>query len=147
MLLSQWSNKTKRPGFISNIDKMYRVSHVWVNISNESKGRAWYYPNMINQIHLVIITCEYLLFVWFKKYVIQLVPSMNQFNPFFSELVQPTHNMYEHAAIITQICHEAKCCFTSMNNAWYLITIPNMNNITTFFSEISQQRLKHIFFT
>ena len=29
-----------------------------------------------------------------------------------------------------------------MSNAWYLIIVPNMNKITTFFSAISQQTLK-----
>ena len=31
---------------------------------------------------------------------------------------------------------------TSMSNAWYLITVLNINTITTFISEISQQALK-----
>ena len=40
---------------IYNIDKLYWVSHVWANISSESKGRAWYHTN---QIHLVNIKYE-----------------------------------------------------------------------------------------
>ena len=50
--------------------------------------------------------------------------------------------MYEKVPIITQIWLRAKCYFTSMSNAWYLISVPNMNKIATFFSEISQQILK-----
>ena len=50
--------------------------------------------------------------------------------------------MYEKVAIITQIWHSAKYNFTSISNTWYLITVPNMNKITTFFSKISQQMLK-----
>ena len=38
--------------------------------------------------------------------------------------------------------HRAKRYFTEMNNAWYLITVPNMNKITTFYSEIAQKPLK-----
>ena len=49
--------------------------------------------------------------------------------------------MYEKVAI-TQLLHRAKCYFTSMSNAWYMITIPNMNKIITLFSAISQQTLK-----
>ena len=50
--------------------------------------------------------------------------------------------MYEKVAIITQIWHSAKYNFTSISNTWYLITVPNMNKITTFFSDKSQQKLK-----
>ena len=50
--------------------------------------------------------------------------------------------MYEQVAIITHIWHRDKYYFTSMSNTWYLITVPNMNNITTFFPKISQQRVK-----
>ena len=50
--------------------------------------------------------------------------------------------MYEKAAIITPIWYRTKYNFTSMSNRWYMITIPYMNNITTFCSEISQQTLK-----
>ena len=39
--------------------------------------------------------------------------------------------MYEKKTM-TQIGHRAKCYFTSMNNAWYLIIVPNMNKITFF---------------
>ena len=51
--------------------------------------------------------------------------------------------MYEKVAIITKIWHRYRCYFTSMsNNTWYLIAVPNMNKITTFFSELSQQTFK-----
>ena len=50
--------------------------------------------------------------------------------------------MYEKVAIITQICHRAKCNVISISKAWYLVNVPNMNKITTFFSEISQQICK-----
>ena len=43
--------------------------------------------------------------------------------------------------IISQIWHKAKCYF--IVQAWYLIIVPNMNQIITFFSDISQQTLKH----
>ena len=35
--------------------------------------------------------------------------------------------MYEKVAIITEIWHIAKCYFTRMNNALYLITVSKMN--------------------
>ena len=38
-------------------------------------------------------------------------------------------------AIITQIWHRTK---SSLTIAWHLIIVPNMNKITTFFSEMSQ---------
>ena len=48
--------------------------------------------------------------------------------------------MYKQVAIIIQMWHRAyNCHFTSMNNAWHLITVPNMNKITTL---VSQQTLK-----
>ena len=47
--------------------------------------------------------------------------------------------MYEKVAIITQILHRDKCYFTNMSSVPYLITVPNITNITTFVSEISQQ--------
>ena len=50
--------------------------------------------------------------------------------------------MYEKVAIISQIWNKAKYYFTSISNTWYLITVANMNNTTTLFSEISQQTLK-----
>ena len=50
--------------------------------------------------------------------------------------------MYEKVALTTHIWHRAKCYFTIMSNAWYLISVPNMNKISTCFSEISQQTLK-----
>ena len=45
----------------------------------------------------------------------------------------------KNIAIITQIWHRAQCYFTYISNTWYLITVPNMNKINPFFSEISQQ--------
>ena len=50
--------------------------------------------------------------------------------------------MYDKMAINTQIWHKAKYYFVGMSNAWYLITVPNMNKITTFLSNILQQTLK-----
>ena len=50
--------------------------------------------------------------------------------------------MYEKLVIITHICQRAKCYFTSMSNTWYLLTVPTMNRITTFFSQISQKTLQ-----
>ena len=63
------------------------------------------------------------------------VPNMNKISPCFSEISHQIHKMYEIVTIITQVWHRAKCCFTSMSNAWYLITVPNMNKITTFNSQ------------
>ena len=48
----------------------------------------------------------------------------------------------KNIAIITQIWHEAKYCFTCISNTWYLITVQNMNKSNVFFSEISQQAHK-----
>ena len=62
---------------------------------------------------------------------------MNTIDPFFSEISQQIHKMYEKVAIIIQIWHKAKSYFTSMSNTWYPITT-NMNKITTFFFTISQ---------
>ena len=47
--------------------------------------------------------------------------------------------MYDKVAIITQIWHRAKSYLASMSNTWYLITVSNINRITTFFSETPQQ--------
>ena len=59
------------------------------------------------------------------------VPNVNKINPFFSQLLQQIHKMYEKIAIITQIWHRVTWYFTSMSiDAWYLITVPNMNKIT-----------------
>ena len=79
-----------------------------------------------------------------QQMVPDYVPNMNKINPFFSEMSQQIHKMYEQVAIITEIWHRARCYFTSMSNRWYmyLITVPNLNKITTFFSDISQQTLK-----
>ena len=41
--------------------------------------------------------------------------------------------------LITQIWYTAKLAFTCISNTWYLITVPNMNKINPFISEISQQ--------
>ena len=41
--------------------------------------------------------------------------------------------------------HTAKYYFIGISNMWYLITIPNLNIITLFFFEISQQTLKMYF--
>ena len=49
--------------------------------------------------------------------------------------------MYEKLTIITQIWHRAKCYYLQVQATWYLIPVPYMNKITTFFSEISQQTL------
>ena len=49
--------------------------------------------------------------------------------------------MYEQVATITEMWHRDICYFTRMSNACYLKTVPNMNKITTFFSDISQQTL------
>ena len=49
---------SKKGGWISDIDKLYWVTPVWMNISSESEGRAWYHQNMMNQIHLVNIRYE-----------------------------------------------------------------------------------------
>ena len=53
------------------------------------------------------------------------------------------HNIHlkvlTNIALITQICHGAKCNFTCISNTWYLITVPNVNQIIPFFSEIAQQ--------
>ena len=46
----------------------------------------------------------------------------NKFNPFFSEISQQIYKMYEKVDIITQIWLRTTCSFTSMSNAWYLIT-------------------------
>ena len=54
------------------------------------------------------------------------------------DITTNTQNVRTGMAIITPIWHRAKCYLTSMNNAWYLITVPNMNKITTFISKISQ---------
>ena len=64
--------------------------------------------------------------------------STNNINPLFSELSQQIHTMYEKLPIITQLCHTVRSYFTSISNAWYLITVLNMNRITTFFFYISQ---------
>ena len=68
---------------------------------------------------------------------------MNKINPFFSEIYYNKHiKAMTNIAIITQIWHGAKCHFACNSNTWYLITVPDMNKIITFFSEISQQTLK-----
>ena len=48
-------------------------------------------------------------------------------------------NFKTNIAIITHIWHRGKCYFTYISNTWYLITVPNMNLMNPFFSEISQQ--------
>ena len=48
----------------------------------------------------------------------------------------------QKVTISTQIWHRAKSYFTCLSNAQYLITVPCMNKITTFFPEISQQTLQ-----
>ena len=45
-------------------------------------------------------------------------------------------------AIITTICHRTKWYFTCISNTWYLISVPNMNEINAFFFAISQQTSK-----
>ena len=74
-------------------------------------------------------------FTYFKTLL--WLPNMNNINPFFSEISQLIHQMYEKVALITQIWHRAKCYITSMSITWYLISVQNMKTITTFFSEIS----------
>ena len=59
------------------------------------------------------------------------VPNMNKINSCFSEISHQIHKMYEKVTIITQIWHRARYCI-SMSNAWYLIIVTKMNNITTF---------------
>ena len=50
--------------------------------------------------------------------------------------------MTEKVVIITQIWYGAKYYFIGTSNTWFLITIPNLNTFTTFFSAISQQTFK-----
>ena len=69
------------------------------------------------------------------------VATMGKLNPFFSELAQQIHKMYEQVALITQIWHSTRGYFTSMSNTWCLITVPSMNKITIFLSDISQLTL------
>ena len=69
---------------------------------------------------------------------------MNKINPFFSEISHQIPQMYDKVIIITQIWHRTQCYFTTISNAWYLIPVPNINKITTFFAVISQQRLKRL---
>ena len=59
---------------------------------------------------------------------------MNKMNLFFSEILQQIHKMYEKVSIITSLWNRATYYFTSMSNAWYLITVPNTDKITKFFS-------------
>ena len=54
------------------------------------------------------------------------VPNMNKISPFFYEISQQIHKMYEKVAIITQIWQKAKCYFTSMSNALYLIAVTHI---------------------
>ena len=66
---------------------------------------------------------------------------MNNIHASFCEVSQQTH-MYEQVAIITQMWHGFKCLFPSISNAWYPITVPRMNKITTLVSEILEQTFK-----
>ena len=63
-----------------------------------------------------------------------------------NQLILSAWGITTHTQHIWQGSHDysnlAICYFTSMNNVWYLITVPSMNKITTFVSEISQQTLK-----
>ena len=45
----------------------------------------------------------------------------------------------KNIAKITHFWHGVKCYFTCISNTQYIILLPNMNKINTFFSEISQQ--------
>ena len=65
------------------------------------------------------------------------VPNMNKIKPFFSEISQQTHKMYEQVAIITQLWYRVKYYSTSIRNTWYLIIVPKLNKISTFFYDIS----------
>ena len=56
----------------------------------------------------------------------------------FSSLRQPTHKTYQKVSIITQIWHWAECYLTKISNPLYLISVPNMDTITAFFTEMSQ---------
>ena len=49
----------------------------------------------------------------------------------------------KNISITNQIWHRTKWYFTCISNKRYLITVPNMNKITTLLSEISQQKLKY----
>ena len=49
----------------------------------------------------------------------------------------------KNIGITSRIWHRVKWYFTCISNKWYLITVPNINKITTFFSETSQQRLEN----
>ena len=66
---------------------------------------------------------------------------MNKISPFFSEISQQIHKMYEKLGTIAQIAQiwqRDKCYFTSMSNTSFLISGPDMKKINTFFSEKSQ---------
>ena len=55
------------------------------------------------------------------------------------DITTNAQNVFKKVMIITQMWHSVKCYFTG--NTWYLIIVPNINKITTFFSQISQQIL------
>ena len=48
-------------------------------------------------------------------------------------------DIYNTMAVITPILHRTKYCVTCISKISYLITVPNLNKITTFFFDISQQ--------
>ena len=64
------------------------------------------------------------------------IPNMNKITPFFSDISQQTHKVYEKVAINFPIWYRAICYGTSMSNTWYMITVSNMNKLPSFFSEI-----------
>ena len=43
----------------------------------------------------------------------------------------------KYIGIITQIWHRGKKYFTCSGNTWYLLTVPNINKINPFFSDIT----------
>ena len=112
-------------------------------------GDAWVRSNLcfltdFQRFQRKCISCN-----WVRRWVLTIHEvEINIINPFFSEISQQytkCMNKWSYYQI-THIWHRVKCYFTNMRNAWYLITVPNMNNITTFFSDISQQTLNIKFY-
>ena len=85
---------------LQETDKIKENIAIITQISHKTK----YFISVSNTWHLITVpyTC------------------MHKINPFFSEISKQIQ-----VARITQIWHRAKCYFTSMSNASYLITVPN----------------------
>ena len=79
---------------------------------------------------------------WYFTYVsntLYLSNVPNKINPYFSEI--SLQNVWKNGHNYSNLI-QRKCDFNCMSNIWYMIIVPIMNKIATFFSKISQQTLK-----